>query len=147
MYILCSNVLNRSKRVLLKIVTVCWPFRDDEDTFKILLATDVHLGYLEKDAVRGNDSYKTLEEILQYAKTKEVRHRRCTRRWSRASAFAWINVHLNTNIFFLSVFIHAGGFYSARRRFVSWQQAVTSVSPQLHQYAAKILHGRHTNTL
>uniref|UniRef100_A0A673B0H2 Double-strand break repair protein MRE11 n=1 Tax=Sphaeramia orbicularis TaxID=375764 RepID=A0A673B0H2_9TELE len=39
---------------------------DDEDTFKILIATDVHLGYLEKDAIRGSDSYNTLEEILKY---------------------------------------------------------------------------------
>ncbi|KAM7399279.1 hypothetical protein PAMP_018560 [Pampus punctatissimus] len=45
---------------------------DDEDTFKILIATDVHLGYLEKDAIRGNDSYNTLDEILQCAKTNQV---------------------------------------------------------------------------
>ncbi|CAB1426208.1 unnamed protein product [Pleuronectes platessa] len=45
---------------------------DDEDTFKILIATDVHLGYLEKDAIRGNDSYSTLDEILKYAKTHQV---------------------------------------------------------------------------
>ncbi|CAK6968152.1 double-strand break repair protein MRE11 [Scomber scombrus] len=45
---------------------------DDEDTFKILIATDVHLGYLEKDAIRGADTYTTLEEILKYAKTYQV---------------------------------------------------------------------------
>ncbi|CAL1570482.1 unnamed protein product [Knipowitschia caucasica] len=45
---------------------------DDEDTFKILIATDVHLGYLEKDAIRGNDSYNTLKEILEYAKKHQV---------------------------------------------------------------------------
>ncbi|XP_068614679.1 double-strand break repair protein MRE11-like [Brachionichthys hirsutus] len=45
---------------------------DDEDTFKILIATDIHLGYLEKDAIRGNDSYNTLNEILNYAKTMQV---------------------------------------------------------------------------
>lgn len=45
---------------------------DDEDTFKILIATDVHLGYLEKDAIRGNDSYTALDEILQCAKTNQV---------------------------------------------------------------------------
>lgn len=47
-------------------------FRDDEDTFKILIATDVHLGYLEKDAIRGDDSYNTLNEILQYAQAKQA---------------------------------------------------------------------------
>ncbi|XP_059187249.1 double-strand break repair protein MRE11 [Centropristis striata] len=45
---------------------------DDEDTFKILIATDVHLGYLEKDAIRGNDTYSTLDEILECAKTNQV---------------------------------------------------------------------------
>ncbi|KAL3057359.1 hypothetical protein OYC64_007772 [Pagothenia borchgrevinki] len=45
---------------------------DDEDTFKILIATDIHLGYLEKDAIRGNDSFNTLEEILKSAKTNQV---------------------------------------------------------------------------
>ncbi|KAF1394041.1 hypothetical protein PFLUV_G00022390 [Perca fluviatilis] len=45
---------------------------DDEDTFKILIATDIHLGYLEKDAIRGNDSYDTLDEILKCAKTQQV---------------------------------------------------------------------------
>lgn len=50
-------------------VTFC---RDDEDTFKILIATDVHLGYLEKDAIRGSDSFNTLDEILKYAKSYQV---------------------------------------------------------------------------
>ncbi|XP_049582737.1 double-strand break repair protein MRE11 [Syngnathus scovelli] len=45
---------------------------DDEDTFKILIATDIHLGYLEKDAVRGGDSYTTFDEILECAKTNQV---------------------------------------------------------------------------
>ncbi|XP_071351849.1 double-strand break repair protein MRE11 [Trachinotus anak] len=45
---------------------------DDEDTFKILIATDVHLGYLEKDAIRGSDSYNTLNEILKCAKSNQV---------------------------------------------------------------------------
>uniref|UniRef100_A0A3Q4BBR9 Calcineurin-like phosphoesterase domain-containing protein n=1 Tax=Mola mola TaxID=94237 RepID=A0A3Q4BBR9_MOLML len=42
------------------------------DTFKILIATDIHLGYLERDAIRGNDSYNTLNEILNCAKTNQV---------------------------------------------------------------------------
>lgn len=45
---------------------------DDEDTLKILIATDVHLGYLEKDAIRGSDSYNTFKEILEYAKDCQV---------------------------------------------------------------------------
>ncbi|XP_029571734.1 double-strand break repair protein MRE11 isoform X1 [Salmo trutta] len=45
---------------------------DDEDTFKILIATDIHLGYLEKDAVRGNDTFNTFDEILKCAKQNQV---------------------------------------------------------------------------
>ncbi|XP_041653263.1 double-strand break repair protein MRE11 [Cheilinus undulatus] len=45
---------------------------DDEDTFKILIATDIHVGYLEKDAIRGNDSFNTFEEILKCAQTNQV---------------------------------------------------------------------------
>lgn len=51
---------------------MCYFSRDDEDTFKILIATDVHLGYLEKDAIRGNDTNNTLNEILKCAKTNQV---------------------------------------------------------------------------
>jgi double-strand break repair protein MRE11 len=48
-------------------------FRDREkDTVRILVATDVHLGYMEKDPVRGNDSFVTFEEILQNAKKLKV---------------------------------------------------------------------------
>ena len=35
-------------------------------------ASDCHLGYLEKDQVRGNDSLASFEEILQIAKGKNV---------------------------------------------------------------------------
>ncbi|XP_058680910.1 double-strand break repair protein MRE11 isoform X1 [Ammospiza caudacuta] len=46
--------------------------QDDEDTFKILVATDIHLGYLEKDPVRGNDTFVTFNEILDHAQKNEV---------------------------------------------------------------------------
>ncbi|KAJ1113295.1 hypothetical protein NDU88_001548 [Pleurodeles waltl] len=45
---------------------------DDDSTFKILIATDIHLGYMEKDAVRGNDSFVTFDEILRLAQEHEV---------------------------------------------------------------------------
>ncbi|XP_058519720.1 double-strand break repair protein MRE11 [Ochotona princeps] len=45
---------------------------DDENTFKILVATDIHLGFMEKDAVRGNDTFVTLDEILRLAQESEV---------------------------------------------------------------------------
>ncbi|KAF2076751.1 hypothetical protein CYY_001940 [Polysphondylium violaceum] len=34
---------------------------------RILVATDNHLGYLEKDPIRGDDSFNSFEEILNYA--------------------------------------------------------------------------------
>ena len=39
----------------------------DADTFRILVATDVHLGVHEKDPIRGKDSLRTFKEILQLA--------------------------------------------------------------------------------
>ncbi|XP_077063717.1 double-strand break repair protein MRE11 isoform X1 [Siphateles boraxobius] len=45
---------------------------DDEETFKILIATDIHLGYLEKDAIRGNDTFVTFDEIMKQAVQNEV---------------------------------------------------------------------------
>uniref|UniRef100_A0A9L0TUX9 MRE11 homolog, double strand break repair nuclease n=1 Tax=Equus caballus TaxID=9796 RepID=A0A9L0TUX9_HORSE len=45
---------------------------DDENTFKILVATDIHLGFMEKDAVRGNDTFVTLDEILRLAQENQV---------------------------------------------------------------------------
>lgn len=45
---------------------------NEEDTFKILIATDIHLGYMEKDAVRGNDTFVTFDEIMEIARSKDV---------------------------------------------------------------------------
>merc|ERR1740124_1412599 len=39
---------------------------------KILIATDNHLGYGEKDPIRKDDSFVTFEEILKLAHTHEV---------------------------------------------------------------------------
>ncbi|XP_031620222.1 double-strand break repair protein MRE11 [Contarinia nasturtii] len=45
---------------------------DPENCFKILLATDIHLGYKEKDEIIGKDSFVTFSEILEHAKNNEV---------------------------------------------------------------------------
>ncbi|KAJ3190528.1 Double-strand break repair protein mre11a, partial [Irineochytrium annulatum] len=39
---------------------------------RILIATDNHLGYMERDPVRGGDSFDSFEEILQIATEREV---------------------------------------------------------------------------
>ncbi len=39
---------------------------------KILITSDNHLGYNEKDLVRGNDSFNTFEEILKHGRDRNV---------------------------------------------------------------------------
>jgi hypothetical protein len=48
-----------------------------EDTIRILLATDNHIGYLERDPIRGQDSINTFKEILQLAVKNDVGHNAC----------------------------------------------------------------------
>ena len=40
----------------------------DNDTLRIMVSTDNHLGYMERDAVRGLDSFAAFEEVLHLAK-------------------------------------------------------------------------------
>lgn len=48
--------------------------RSDPDTFRIMIATDNHVGYAERDQVRGEDSFLAFEEILQHAVHQRVRN-------------------------------------------------------------------------
>ncbi|KAJ2713930.1 meiotic recombination, partial [Coemansia spiralis] len=45
---------------------------DDADTLRVLVATDNHLGYLERDPIRGQDSFAAFGEILQLARERNV---------------------------------------------------------------------------
>lgn len=45
---------------------------DDPDVVKFLLASDTHLGYLERDPVRKSDSFDAFKEILELAKVHDV---------------------------------------------------------------------------
>ncbi|KAJ3162342.1 Double-strand break repair protein mre11a [Geranomyces michiganensis] len=45
----------------------------DPNAFRILLATDNHLGYMEKDPVRANDSFNAFEEVLKLARKHAAR--------------------------------------------------------------------------
>lgn len=49
----------------------------DEDTLRIMVSTDNHLGYAEKDPIRGNDSFAAFEEVLVLAKRHNVRFLIC----------------------------------------------------------------------
>lgn len=46
--------------------------RDPASHIKIMLATDNHVGYMERDPVRGQDSINTFREILQLAVAHDV---------------------------------------------------------------------------
>ena len=45
---------------------------EDESLLKILLSTDNHLGYNERDPVRGQDSFAAFEEVLSLARQHKV---------------------------------------------------------------------------
>ncbi len=45
---------------------------DDANTLKILLATDIHLGYAEKHPVKKDDSFRAFDEILRIANERKV---------------------------------------------------------------------------
>ncbi|KAG6462519.1 hypothetical protein O3G_MSEX013308 [Manduca sexta] len=43
-----------------------------EDTLRVLIASDIHLGHLENDAIRGEDSFIAFEEVLSLAVQYDV---------------------------------------------------------------------------
>lgn len=45
---------------------------DNSNTVRVLVATDCHLGYMEKDEVRRHDSFQAFEEICSIADQKKV---------------------------------------------------------------------------
>ncbi|RSL60830.1 Double-strand break repair protein mus-23 [Fusarium sp. AF-6] len=44
----------------------------EADTIRILVATDNHVGYEERDPIRKDDSWRTFDEILNLARTEDV---------------------------------------------------------------------------
>ncbi|CCG25174.1 Mre11 DNA double-strand break repair factor [Candida orthopsilosis Co 90-125] len=46
--------------------------KNGPDTIRILLTTDNHVGCFENDPIRGNDGWKTFDEITQIAKDQDV---------------------------------------------------------------------------
>jgi double-strand break repair protein MRE11 len=45
---------------------------DNPDMFRILVASDIHLGYNEKDHIRGEDSFNAFEELMKIAVERKV---------------------------------------------------------------------------
>lgn len=42
------------------------------DTIRILVATDSHVGYEERDPIRKDDSWRSFDEAMKLAKTEDV---------------------------------------------------------------------------
>lgn len=42
------------------------------DTIRILVATDSHVGYEERDPIRKDDSWTSFEEVMKLAQTEDV---------------------------------------------------------------------------
>lgn len=47
----------------------------EADTIRILVATDNHVGFEERDAIRKDDSWRTFDEIINLARLQDVRCR------------------------------------------------------------------------
>jgi hypothetical protein len=43
------------------------------DTIRILVATDSHVGYEERDPIRKDDSWRSFDEVMQLARTQDAR--------------------------------------------------------------------------
>ena len=68
-------------------------YKEPDNTIRILLATDNHIGYLERDPIRGQDSINTFKEILQLA----VKHNVSSASLGRvvfAVRYVWESIHL-----------------------------------------------------
>ncbi|KAJ5097886.1 hypothetical protein N7532_004887 [Penicillium argentinense] len=48
------------------------PAVNDAETIRVLISTDNHVGYNERDPIRGDDSWKTFHEIMCLAKDQDV---------------------------------------------------------------------------
>lgn len=44
----------------------------EADTIRILVATDNHVGFEERDAIRKDDSWRTFDEVMNIARTEDV---------------------------------------------------------------------------
>ncbi|KAJ5083341.1 Double-strand break repair protein mus-23 [Penicillium angulare] len=45
---------------------------NEAETIRVLISTDNHVGYNERDPIRGDDSWKTFHEVMCLAKEKDV---------------------------------------------------------------------------
>ena len=48
----------------------------EEDIFRIMISTDNHLGFMERDHLRRHDSFLAFEEVLSLARDRDVSYSR-----------------------------------------------------------------------
>lgn len=107
---------------------------DADDTIKILLATDNHIGYLERDPVRGQDSINTFREVLQLAVKHDVR------------LYDAELLSLSSPITVLPCFPYSGRFCAPWRRSLPRQQAVSRLPIPSYGPPSRIHPRRQANT-
>lgn len=59
-----------------KVSHSCRAYSDEmaaADTIRILVATDSHVGFEERDPIRKDDSWKSFHEVMCLAKSQDVR--------------------------------------------------------------------------
>lgn len=67
-----TNTCGRGDTASMNSLNSNQTFNIGDGTFRFLVATDSHVGFMEKDAIRGNDSFNTLEEVFKIAKEYDV---------------------------------------------------------------------------
>ena len=92
----------------------------DINTLKVLVATDCHLGYMEKDEIRRFDSFQAFEEICSLADQNKV----CRNDTSAITTCFPGSCELMDCLCFIRNWI-PGRFYTSWWWFIPWEQAVT----------------------
>lgn len=67
-----SSSVDRKRRSVDPAERAIFHSPPDGNTFRLLIATDTHLGYNELDPIRGQDSFNTFREILECARANHV---------------------------------------------------------------------------
>ena len=61
-----------SSSIFLLFIIYSSHFSRENDIARILIATDNHVGFMERDPIRGYDSFAAFEEILATARRENV---------------------------------------------------------------------------
>jgi len=54
------------------IYTSCTDILAENDAIRIMVATDSHVGYMERDPIRKDDSWRSFDEMMTIAKKRDV---------------------------------------------------------------------------